>query len=94
MPPADLAPSPAAGFTVADVARRYRVGEDKVRAWIKSGKLGAINTRDTSCSKPRYVVLPEHLAAFEKARSVAPPPKAPKRRRPAGQKDFFPNWPG
>ena len=29
------------GFTVADVASRFRVGPDKVRTWIRSGSFAA-----------------------------------------------------
>ncbi len=72
---------PAAGLTVRDVARRYRVSPDKVRAWIARRELGAVNTASALCGKPRFVVLPEHLAAFEQARSACPPPKPPRRRR-------------
>ena len=46
----------ARGLTVADVARRYRVGEDKVRAWIRGGELKALNTAMSGCGKPRFVV--------------------------------------
>ncbi|VTR97025.1 unnamed protein product [Gemmata massiliana] len=79
------------GFTVADVAKRYRVSEDKVRAWIKAGLLKAVNTQDVACGKPRFVVLPEALAEFEQTRSPAQLPKIPRRRRPTGQIDFFPD---
>lgn len=82
---------PTRGLTTAEVARRYRVGEDRVRAWIKSGVLKAINSADAKCGKPRYVVLPEALAEFERTRSAASPPKAPRRQRQSGQKDFFPD---
>ncbi|VTR93335.1 unnamed protein product [Gemmata massiliana] len=74
------------GLTTAEVARRYRVGEDRVRAWIKSGLLKAVNTADVACGKPRFVVLPEALAEFERTRSPAP-----RRRRPSNQIDFFPD---
>ena len=80
----------AAGLTVAEVARRYRVGEDRVRGWIKAGHLKAINTADAACGKPRFVVLPEALHEFERQRTVGPPPKpTPKRRRRAGLIDYY-----
>ena len=87
---ADL-PAPARGFTTKDVALRFRVGEDKVRAWIARGVLRAINTADASCGKPRYVVTAEALAEFEKARTVSPPPKAQRKKpRKADAIDFYP----
>jgi len=80
------------GLTVSDIAQRLRVGEDKIRTWIRSGKLKAINTAEP-LARPRYVVLPETLEEFVCARTVAPPPPTPKRRRrqqPA-TKDYFPD---
>jgi transposase len=90
----DRAATPAAfGLTTRDVAKRYRVGEDKVRAWIKAGVLAAINTADVACGRPRYVVTPEALAAFELARSATTKPAkaTPKRRQQQGMKDFYPD---
>ena len=84
-------PVPQRGFTVADIAARHRVGEDKVRGWIKRGELFAINTADSRCGKPRFVVLPESLAEFERGRSTAPPPKPPRRRKKTSQVDYYPD---
>jgi hypothetical protein len=81
----------ATGLTVRDVARRYRVGEDKVRAWIKIGELVAINTAATLCGKPRYVVTVEALQRFEARRAVCPPPKPKWRRRQSDVKDYYPD---
>jgi excisionase family DNA binding protein len=78
-----------AGLTVAEVARRYRVSPDKVRAWIRRGELSAINTA-TPPGKARFVVLPHHLADFERRRAAAPPPKPQRRRRKAAAIDYFP----
>lgn len=70
------------GLTVADFAQRYRVGPDKVRGWIARGELQAINTASVLCGKPRWVITPESLAAFERRRQGGEPAKAtPKRRR-------------
>jgi transposase len=79
------------GLTVADVARRYRVGEDKVRGWIGRGELKAINTSTSLCGKPRWVVMPDALAAFEQRRAGGPPPKPPRRRKATGLVDFYPD---
>jgi transposase len=82
------------GYTVRDVATRLRVGEDKVRSWINSGQLAALNTAAVLCGKPRWVITPEALAAFERGRSAAPPPRPARRRRqPAGMVDFYPDAP-
>jgi excisionase family DNA binding protein len=81
-----------AGLTVEDVARRYRVSPDKVRAWISAGELRAINTAARRCARPRFVVTAEALAEFEKARQAGPPPEAARRRRRrADVVDFYPD---
>ena len=82
---------PTVGLTVREVARRYRIGTDKVRSMIRSGKLGAINTASTGCGKPRFVVLPRHLEEFENQRSAGPPPKPVRRRKRAGAIDYYPD---
>ena len=90
MPPADSL-SPLVGLTVREVARRYRVSPAKVRSWIRSGRLGAINTSSARCGKPRFVVLPRHLDEFENQRSAGPTPKPVPRRK---QKDLVDYYPG
>ena len=71
--------------------RRYRVGEDKVRGWISRGELDAINTATALCGKPRWVILPDALALFERRRAAGSPPTPSRRqRRPAGI-DFYPD---
>jgi hypothetical protein len=81
-----------AGLTVADVARRYRVGPDKVRAWIDGGELKAVNTSAALCGRPRWVIPPEALATFEQRRAGGPAPKPQRRRRRQTKEiDYFPN---
>jgi hypothetical protein len=80
-----------AGFTVADVARRYRVSPDKVRDWIRRGELLAINTRDVRCGRPRFVVTPEALADFECSRQAATTPPKTKRIKRINYIDYFPD---
>jgi excisionase family DNA binding protein len=80
-----------AGMTVREVASRFRVGRDKVRHWIKSGQLRAINTASRKCQKPRYIVLREYLAEFEATRLVAVPSKPPRYRRKAALVDYYPD---
>jgi len=91
--PADtIMPPPSRGLTVHDVAQRYRVSPDKVRTWIRSGELAAINTASSRCGKPRYVITPEALADFERGHQAATPPKpTPRRRRRTGQVDYYPD---
>jgi hypothetical protein len=82
------------GYTVPEVARRYRVGQDKVRGWIRRGELAAVNTADLRCGKPRWVITPDGLAAFEKLRAGGRPPKPSRRRRQSAEIDFYPDLPG
>jgi hypothetical protein len=78
----------ARGMTVAELARFLRVSPDKIRGWISCGELGALNTATARCGKPRYVILPHHLSAFERGHQAADPPK-PSRRRLKPVKDYF-----
>jgi hypothetical protein len=82
----------AHGFTVADLAARYRVGPDKIRFWIKCGELTAINTSSALCARPRYIVTADALEKFERSRSVTPPPKQRRRRRSKQEiVDYYPD---
>jgi excisionase family DNA binding protein len=88
---ATVLPGPATGLTVREVARRYRVGEDKVRGWIRSGELRAINTAATLCGKPRWVITPEALERFERGRMTTKPAKTTRRKRRIEAIDFYPD---
>ena len=79
------------GCTPEEFAKVYRLGPDRVRAWIRSGALGAINVAKSRSGRPRFIILPRHVEAFEKAREVGPPAKSPpRRRRSPGTIDFYP----
>jgi hypothetical protein len=73
------------------VARRYRVGPDKVRRWIGRGELAAVNTASALCGRPRWVVSPEALAEFERRRAGGPAPKPTRRRRRSAGVDYYPD---
>jgi excisionase family DNA binding protein len=82
----------ARGYTPNELARLLRVGADRIRAWIKGGELGAIDTARHRCGKPRYIILPHHLAEFTRRRSAAPSPRPPPRRRKQTcEIDFYPD---
>jgi hypothetical protein len=95
VPPGDTSHTPAdvtsRGHTPNELARILRVSPDQVRAWIKSGELGAIDTSRRRCGRPRFVVLPHHLAEWERRRSAAQPPKPARRKRPPAVIDYYPD---
>jgi excisionase family DNA binding protein len=83
---------PATGLTVREVAKRYRVGEDKIRSWIAKGELKAINTSAALCGRPRWVIPREALEEFEKRRRSGPTQKSQRpRRRRVQQTDYYPD---
>lgn len=89
MPDPPAQPQPR-GLTVEDIAKRYRVSPDKVRAWIRAGELKAINTAAARCAKPRFVIPPDALEEFERGRSVAQP-KTPRRKKREEVVDYYPD---
>jgi excisionase family DNA binding protein len=81
-----------ASLTVADVARRYRVGEHTILRWINSGQLLAVNVgRSPGARKPRWRISEQALADFEAARrtTAPPPPRTRRRQRPADVIEFY-----
>lgn len=88
VPPANTL---AHGYTPRELSKLLRVSPDRIRAWIRSGELGAIDTARHRCGKPRFIVLPHHLAEFERRRTTAPPKRAPRRRRQPPAIDFYPH---
>jgi hypothetical protein len=92
MTPAEQAPSTIErGWTPNELARLLRVSPDRIRAWIQSGELGALDLATTRCGRPRYVILPHHLAEFEARRCAATPPRPARRRRRRQRIDYFPD---
>jgi hypothetical protein len=81
----------AVGLTVAEFARRYRIGRDKARAMIARGEVVAVNTASTVCGKPRWIILPEALAAFEKRRRSAGEAPKPLRIKKSDVVDLYPD---
>jgi hypothetical protein len=84
-------PDEGAGLTVEEFSRRYRVSPDKTRAWINRGELRAINTAATLSGKPRWVIPPEAVAAFEAKRAGGPPASPKRRQRRTAEIDYFPD---
>jgi len=78
-------------LTVRDLARRYRVGPDKVRGWIARGEIRAINTATALCGRPRWVVIPDALAVFERRRASGPPLVPKRKPRKTIAVDYYPD---
>jgi len=87
----DTTMTPACGWTPPELAKLLRVSAEKVRTWIRRGELGAINTAAQLCQRPQYVILPHHLAEWERRRSTVPPPKPKRRRRRPAMTDYYPD---
>ncbi len=84
--------TPNRGMTPRETARFLRVRLDRVRAWIRSGELGAVNMAESRVGKPRFVILPHHLAAWEVARRAAQPaPKKRQRQKQTVGTDYYPD---
>ena len=83
--------SPDRGLTPRELARLLRVSRDRVRAWIASGELPALNTAPARCGRPRLVILPQHLAEWERSRRAAPQPKPSRRKRRTVEVDYYPD---
>jgi hypothetical protein len=84
-------PPLVAGFTVADICRRYRVGADKVRRWIARNELRAVNTAAVLCRRPRWVIPPDALVEFENRRTGGDPPRVRRARRRRDVVDYYPD---
>jgi hypothetical protein len=90
---ADRQPSLERGFTPNELARVLRMSPDRIRDMIRSGELGAVNTSRHRCGRPRFVILPHHLAEWEKRRRAATleAPRPKKRKKPSGYVDYYPD---
>ena len=68
-------------LTPPELARRWRISPDKVLNWIRSGELRAMNAATKQTGRPRYLVDPSDVEAFEARRTVQQAPKSPRRKR-------------
>jgi hypothetical protein len=83
-----------ASYSVADLARRWKIGGDKIRAFIRRGELVAVNVAATMASRPQWRITPESLRAFEERRTSAGPPPRARRRRRIATVDYYPEEEG
>jgi hypothetical protein len=66
-------------LSVPMIAKRYRVKEDTVRAWIKANLLPAVDVSNPASQRPLWRVSEADLIEFRKRRS--PQPTEPTKRR-------------
>jgi hypothetical protein len=77
------------GYSVADLCRRWKIGADKIRAFLKRGELVGVNVASTLSGKPQWRITGESVERFERRRSSAPPPKTVRRQRRREMVDFY-----
>lgn len=60
-------------FTTPELAKRWRVKQEKVRGWIMSGELLALNlaSKAVGLKRPRYRIPLEAVLDFEQRRAAA-----------------------
>jgi excisionase family DNA binding protein len=78
-------------MTPRELAKLLRVSADRVRGWIRSGQLHAIDVATPRCGKSRFIILPHHVSEFERARRAGPAPKSVRRRKRTCFVDYFPD---
>lgn len=80
------------GLTPRELGRRWRMSHDAIRGLIRAGHLKALNLAPARCTRPRFVILPQHIEEFERRREAAAVTVAPrdKRRKPV-EIDYFPD---
>jgi hypothetical protein len=81
----------SSGYSVADLCRRWRVGADKIRTFLRRGELVGVNMATNLSGKPQWRITAESVERFEQRRSSAPPPKPLRRRHREVQVDFYPD---
>ena len=47
-------------YKVGELAKILRVSPDKIRSWIRSGELGAVNVANVRCAKPQFIIRAHH----------------------------------
>lgn len=80
----------AAGFRVADLCRRWKVGPDKIYGFLRRGELIGVNVAANLSGRPQWRVTRESVEAFEERRSSKPPPKPTRRRPRQALTDYYP----
>lgn len=67
-----VAPAPRQKLTPAQLAEIWQTSTDKIGVLIRSGELRAINIAKRTSRRPRYLIDPADVEAFERSRQVVP----------------------
>jgi hypothetical protein len=87
--PVDASPQ---GYSVADLCRRWKIGPDKVRGFLRRGELVGVNVASSLMGKPQWRITVESVRQFELRRSSVPTPKPLRRkRRKQDEVDYYPD---
>lgn len=62
----------AHGYSVKDLCHRWKVGSDKVHAFLRKGELIAVNVAATLSGRPQWRITVESVLQFERRRSSSP----------------------
>lgn len=77
-------------WTLTEIAQDLRVNRGKILAWVRSGRLRAMNL--SMSRRPRYRVMSRDYADFLNRLAVVPAtPRPPRKKLPQVEEDFFPN---
>src|SRR5712692_2208597 len=79
------------GFSVADLCRRWKIGADKIRAFLRRGDLVGINVATNLSGRPQWRITRESVELFERRRSSAPAERPQRRRRRPQLVDYYPD---
>jgi hypothetical protein len=78
--------------TVPRLAKEWGIAPKKITGYIEAGLLDAVNLASVGCTRPRYGISDEAIAAFLARRAVVPKVAPVRRKRtqtgPSG-KDHF-----
>jgi hypothetical protein len=90
--PSDSTPTSSRGMTPAEAGRYLHVSPDFVRDEIRAGRLKAIDTSRQRGRRPRFVIMPHHLAEWERSRAAIPTEApAPRRKKRTTAIDYYPD---
>jgi hypothetical protein len=77
--------------TPPQLAARWHVSSEKILTWIANGELAALNVATRRGQRPRWIISPEAVDAFERARTAKPVTRQQRvhHAQPAGGKPWF-----